>query len=316
MASFPLAIRLPKIQPPQFHPQLALKGLAIATAVVGVAIGAVYIWLLQFSPLALLHHSSQSPDILRLAPRQSVVAVAFDAPLVDVERLQRYLTPLSQRGAVHRRWRQWLAAGGNGPLSEFLTATQLDFRRDIQPWLGEESLLAIAELTPEQSDYFVALSTEDVEQSNLVLNLLWQQQYLQQQTAQVDVYKGVQLLRIPVGDRTWVVGALGDRYTLFATGLDVAQAAIDSWQVDELSLAFTTDYRSATQTSNAPHLGVAYTNVPLESQAAEIWGLSQATREGIAAGTPKWADIAVEDGELNLVPLSVGPIESSGRSRA
>lgn len=312
MASFPLAIRLPKIQLPQFQPQLAVKGLAIATAAVGLAIVSVYIWLLQFSPLALLHRSNQSLDILRLAPRQSVVAVALDAPLVDVERLQRYLTPLSNRAAVHRRWKQWLTAEGNGPLSEFLAATQLDFRRDIQPWLGEESLLAIAKLTPDPSDYFVALSTDDVDRSNLMLNLLWQQQYLQQQTSPVNVYKGVQLLTIPVADRNWVVGALGVRYTIFATGLDVAREAIDSWQVDELSLAFTADYRSAMLTSNAPHLGVAYSHLPADSQATDLWGLSL-DYWGIAAGPPTWVDIAVADGEFGPAPLST---DMGGRARA
>ncbi|MGK7912042.1 MAG: DUF3352 domain-containing protein [Synechococcus sp.] len=302
MASFPLAIRLPSIQPPQFRPQLVLKGLAIATAVVGLAIMSAYIWLLQFSPLALMHHSAKSPDILRLAPRQSVVAVALDAPLVDIERLQRYLTPLSKRGSVRRHWRQWLAAGGDGPLSDFLSATQLDFARDIQPWMGEESLLAIATLPPEQSDYFVALSTDDLDRSNLMLNVLWRQQYLQQQTPQVEVYKGVQLLNVAVANRNWVVGALGDRYTIFATGVDVAREAIDSWQVDELSLASTADYRSARRSSQGPQVGSIYSNLPAEPLTSTVWGLSL-DLWGLTTGAPAWMDVEIEDGKFSLVSL-------------
>ena len=303
MASVPMAIQLPKFQPPKFQPQLALKGLAIATAAVGLAILSAYIWLLHFSPLALLHHSAQSPDILRLAPRQSVAAIALDVPLKNVEQLQRYVAPLSKRRAIHRQWSRWLAAGGDGPLSDFLSATQLDFARDIQPWLGEESLLAIASPNPDRPDYFVALSTADVERSNLMLNLLWRQQYLQQQAPQVEVYKGVQLLQVPVADRQWVVGALGDRYTVFATSVDVACEAIDSWQVDELSLTSTADYQSAVSEFNAPHLGVVYSDFPAESAVTDLWGLS-IDNWGIVTGRPAWMGVGVAEGTLTAVPTT------------
>ncbi len=293
MASVPLAIGLPK-----FQPQLALKGLTLATAVVGLAIVYAYIWLLQFSPLSLLHHSPQYPDVLRLAPRQSVVAVALNAPLADVERLQRYLAPLTARRSAHRQWKQWLSAGGDGPLAEFLTATQLDFERDIQPWLGEESLLAVTSVLPEQLNYFVALSTQDLERSNLVLNLVWQQQYLQQQSPQIEVYKGVQLLTVPVADRHWVVGALGERYTLFATGMDVAREAIDSWQVEELSLVSSPDYRSAVSSFSPPLLGVAYSDLPVDSRVTDFWGIAFADW-GMAPGTSDWIGIGVDNGRLS-----------------
>ncbi|MEL7475671.1 MAG: DUF3352 domain-containing protein [Cyanobacteria bacterium P01_A01_bin.3] len=300
MASFPLAIRLPK-----FQPRLALKGLAIATAGVGIVIVLAYIWVLQFSPLALLHRSTQSPEILRLAPRQSVMAAALDVPLTDLERLQRYLTPLSKRRAVHQRWQRWLAADGNGPLSDFLSATQLDFGQDIQPWLGEESLIAIATLAPEQPDYFVALATDDVDRSNVMLNLLWRQQYLQQQASQIELYKGVQLLTVPVADRRWVVGALGDRYTIFATGGDVARAAIDSWQVDELSLASTGDFRTALSTIETPQLGMVYLNLSAHDSALNLWDLSLDTW-GAVSSTPTWIGIGLDGDRLAPVLAAVG----------
>ncbi|MEM9568392.1 MAG: DUF3352 domain-containing protein [Cyanobacteria bacterium P01_E01_bin.34] len=301
MASFPLAIRLPK-----FQPQLVLKGLAIATAGVGLVIVLAYIWLLQFSPLALLHRSAQSSDILRLAPRQSVMAAALNVPLTDLERLQRYLTPLTKRRSVHQRWQNWLTADGNGPLSDFLSATQLDFGRDIQPWLGPESLIAIATLAPEQPDYFVALATDNVDSSNVMLNLLWRQQYLQQQTSQIELYKGVQLLSVPVAERMWVVAALGDRYTIFATGLDIAREAIDSWQVDELSLASTNDYRAAISATGTSQLGMVYSNLPTHTSELNLWDRSLDTW-GAMSGSPTWIGIGL-DGD-RLAPVRFAAVE-------
>ena len=77
--------------------------------------------------------------------------------------------------------------------------------------------LAIASISDNRPDYFIAFSTADVDRSNLLLNVLWRGQYLQQQEPNVTAYKGVQLLTIPVNNRDWVVGAVGNRYTLFAT---------------------------------------------------------------------------------------------------
>ncbi|MGK7907331.1 MAG: DUF3352 domain-containing protein [Synechococcus sp.] len=297
------------------QPQWLVKGLAIASAAVVFLVALTFLLILKLSPLALRDRPAVASDIIRLAPRDTVLAATLDAPLLDVERLNRYLTPFSERGPLHRQWQQWISAEGKGPLSEFLSATQLRFDRDFRPWLGRENLLAVTATNGELPDYFVALSTQDLQRSNFLLNVLWQQQYLQQQDPQVEVYKGVQLLSVPVGDRDWAVGAVGNRYVLLATGSDVARGAIDSWQMERLSLASTPIYRDAAA-ERSTRLGLVYVNLPdglsrpqvrgEDASAAEhletLWDIDWSVLQ-TADNQPTLLKIGVSARQLDLMPL-------------
>ena len=286
-------MKLNSLNEPLTHPQWLLKALAIASAVVGLLVVLAIGWLLNFSPLALVNRPAGVPEIVRLVPRQSVAAVAVNASLADVERMRRYLAPLSQRRRLHRQWQEWFSAGGGGPLSSFLVATHLQFERDLQPWLGEESLLAVTAVQGGEPDYFVALSSRDVGDSNFLLNLVWQQQFLQQQKPQVEVYKGVQLLLVPVDDRQWAIGALGDRYAIFANGVEVAREAIDSWQVPELSLAGSSGYQSELANLDPVRVGLAYFNFPEMGGISDWWGFD--TTQFDAGGEASLVGIGVND---------------------
>ena len=294
-----LLMKLISLNEPLTHPQRLLKALGIASAVVGLLLVLAIGWLLNFSPLSLVNRPAEVPEIVRLVPRQSVAAVAVNAPLVDIERLRRYRTPLSQRRRVHRQWQNWFAAGGEGPLANFLAATHLQFERDMQPWLGKESLLAVTAVEAGgEPDYFVALSSRDVQDSNFLLNLVWQQQFLQQQQPQVEVYKGVQLLSVEVADREWVMGALGDRYVIFANRVEVAREAIDSWQLPELSLAGSSSYQSKLADLDSVRVGLAYFNFPEMRGKSDWWGFDTSQFE--------------TDGEASLVGIGVNDLGMRG----
>ena len=280
-----------------------VKGLAIASGLVGLPIVAAIIWLLNFSPLGLFDRPLGTPEIVRFVPRQSVAAVAINAPLADVERLQRYLAPLSSRRRIRRQWQDWFSVGGNGPLSKFLAATHLQFERDFLPWLGGESLLATLSVDAEGSDYFVALSSRDVEKSSFLLNLVWQQQFLQQKTPQIDVYKGVQLLSVPVNDRNWAIGALGDRYVLFASGVEVAREAIDSWQIAELSLADSPFYQTKLSKLDRA-VGLLYVNLSESGAMPDLWGW-KINEMDLAEGEKSLLGIGVSNRQLKLLPAQL-----------
>ncbi|WP_017326852.1 DUF3352 domain-containing protein [Synechococcus sp. PCC 7336] len=253
------------------QPRSLLKGFAAASTAVVVLLTVAAIWLLRLSPLGLLHQSATLPEIVQLVPRQSIGFVALAAPLPRLERLRRFATPLGDRRRARREWQRYFSAAGQGPLAEFLQAAQVDFDREILPWLGDESLVMGLEASSERPDYAIALSTRDLDRSNFLLNLLWQRQYLQRATDPIETYKGVQILTVTDGDRSWAVAAVGDRYVLFATSARGVREAIDSWQVPRLSIVSNPQYRATVAQLEGDRVGLAYLNLAAIAQATDFW---------------------------------------------
>lgn len=249
---------------PRYVFRATVAFVAIAIAVVLVAMG----WTIARSPLVLTRHQLSHPEIVRFVPKRAAGFALLDAELPQVERLRQFVTPPSQRRRAHRQWRRALSATGDGAIAAWLEASDIDFKRDIQSWLGSVGL--VAELAPSISnepDFMLVMSTDDVHQSSRILNAWWQELYLQGKPPQNETYKGVQVFQLPVqapkdaeGNRWQTVAAVGDRYVVFASSDAAMKDAIDSWQIPELSLAFDEYYRKVAEELSGNGIGWAYIN--------------------------------------------------------
>ncbi|TVR14246.1 MAG: DUF3352 domain-containing protein [Phormidium sp. GEM2.Bin31] len=233
-----------------------------------------------------------SLTLLRGAPRGEPAAALFlpkDPPLVmslftnpqKLQDLRQLRTPLRQRGQAKAEFRRLKAS--------LLTDTNLEYERDIEPWLGDEITLAVttADLDRDpkngtQPGYLLALEVRDGERSREFLDLFWQNKAVSGQELRFETYKGVKLIysrkmRPPTGDGLqlkdfnpfakesageWSSALVGDRFVLFANAPEVLRKAINDAQVEDLNLQHSATYQKAIARLDDQRIGVVLADVP------------------------------------------------------
>ncbi len=200
-------------------------GIAIATAA-SLLVGVALVWLLGFSPLSLLYGLPQVPPVTQLVPPDATAYMAVRAPFDQLAALHSLSYPSRDRRAARRRWQQFWQGRSDSPMAAALQT--LDFGRDVQPWLGNEFL--VAQLADGQP--LIALGTRDLQRSNRFLNGLVEALVLAQTPPEVTIYKGVEIFQAP--DSPWVAAAFGNRYVVFAGSQTGIEVAIDDWQTPSL----------------------------------------------------------------------------------
>ncbi|TAO05627.1 MAG: DUF3352 domain-containing protein [Phormidium sp. SL48-SHIP] len=233
-----------------------------------------------------------SLTLLRGAPMSEPAAALFlpkDAPLVmslftnpqKLQDLRQLRTPLRQRGQAKAEFERLKAS--------LLTDTNLDYERDIEPWLGEEITLAVT--TPDldrnpkngtQPGYLLALAVRDGERSREFLDLFWQNKAVSGRELRFEQYKGVNLIysrktRPPTGDGLqlkdfnpfakesageWSSAVVGDRFVLFANAPQVLRKAINDAQVADLNLQGSPTYQKAIARLDQQRIGLVLADVP------------------------------------------------------
>ena len=186
----------------------------------------------------------------------------------------------------------------------------LDYRQDIQPWLGDEITLAVTSLdfdhnrnNAAQPGYLLVLTTKDPEKTREFLQLYYSQQTIAgSEDLAFEQYKGVNLiykrrsnkLGIPFADselegmgKTLTVAMVGDRFLLFANHPKVLRDAINNVQVADLNLAHDPTYQQTLQSLTEPRIGLSFVNLP----ALGAWVANQPTER--------------EDGLLNSQTLAL-----------
>ncbi|MFS8900541.1 DUF3352 domain-containing protein [Synechococcus sp. H60.2] len=260
-------------------------------------------WLLTQSPLALLLSRPPLPPIVGLAPRSTQALLLLAAPLEDLQAFWQAATPASQRRATRQQWRKFFSGAGPGWLGAVLAGGSLDFEQEVQPWLGKSTLLASL---PEWGT-LVALETRDAALAQFELNLLWERQSLAGLPVQVDTYKGIQVVSSPLPELQGFAAALfGKRYVLLAEQAAAIRAAIDAWQLPQLSLVTEPRFRQVIQPLREAHVGWAFWQNPespspdaLALQAVGL-GLGVNFRGLVAETAVLWhtpADFALPTGE-------------------
>ncbi len=233
-----------------------------------------------------------SLTLLRGAPMSEPAAALFlpkDAPLVmslftnpqKLQDLRQLRTPLRQRGQAKAEFERLKAS--------LLTDTNLDYERDIDPWLGEEITLAVT--TPDldrnpsngtQPGYLLALEVRDGDRSREFLDLFWQNKAVSGRELRFEQYKGVNLIYSrktlpPTGDGLqlkdfnpfakesageWSSAVVGDRFVLFANAPEVLRKAINDAQVADLNLQGSPTYQKAIARLDQQRIGVVLADVP------------------------------------------------------
>ncbi len=263
-------------------PRQLMRGTVAAMLIIVLMFGGVVTWLLTQSPLTLLRQHTSVPAAIRLIPQSATAVVMLKAPFRQVQSLVQALTPPEQRRANRRAWQQLFSAQGPGPIGDLFTLGNLDFSHEVQPWLGDEILLALSQPDPNDStdnsqlNFLVALSTEDVDQSNATLNLIWQHQDLNQQPLEIETYKGIQIVSTQSEARPTrlVAAAFGDHYVLMANQAAVIRDAIDTWQLPQFSLMNTPGYQSILQALPEAQLGWAYLDLESYQPILQSLGLT------------------------------------------
>ena len=237
----------------------------IFLAIFGVSLN----WLLEGSPLIYRSGGAvKSPTAAQFVPKQAPIVASL---LVDIERLEAY-RQLRAPLAIRSRSRQEL----DRLKSQFLASRQLDYDRDIKPWLGEEVTLAVTALDFDrdrangvQPGYLLVTTTEDEELAREFLQAYYSRQAVSPNTDLVfERYKGINityrrpLQKNPDPNAGALASAVVGNHVLFANHPKVLREAINNIQVPSLSLEQAIPYQKAQKTITNPRIGQLYLNLP------------------------------------------------------
>ncbi|MDY6940841.1 MAG: DUF3352 domain-containing protein [Cyanobacteriota bacterium] len=255
---------------------------AIAVALVVVVVGSFY-WLRVKSPLALLRGAPISaPEAAIFIPKDAPVVASLLANPDRVQGLRQMRAPLN-RGESRAEFDR---------IKRILLAdTDLNYDRDIKPWLGDEVTLAVTRFDGDgdrsngkQPDYLVALGVKDADKSREFLDLFWQNKAVAGAELEFEDYKGVELISTKPrktlfsrrsktrslnfnpfagdGSRTWASAVISDRFVLFANSTDGLRQAINRVQAGSLNLTNSPSYEQALANLTDKRLGLVYLDLP------------------------------------------------------
>ncbi|MEH2081682.1 MAG: DUF3352 domain-containing protein [Nostoc sp.] len=148
----------------------------------------------------------------------------------------------------------------------------IDYKQDIQPWLGDEITLAITTLdidrdseNGQQPGYLLALATKQPEKSREFVELLFSKRALAGANLAVEQYKGVKLISDnSQPEENLLAGAVvGESFVLFANDPKVLRDAINNVQAPDLNLTSSPEYQKATKERLKEGLAVAFLNLPI-----------------------------------------------------
>ena len=248
-----------------------------ATGLLLIAV-AGFFWLTSQSPLNLLQQGVvANPTAAIFVPKQAPAMVSL---LVNPGRLEAF-RQLVARPIARRRSRAEL----NQIENSLLLNTDINYQRDIQPWLGDEISLAVTSLdfdrnpaNATQPGYLLVVKTKDGERAREFLQLF----YSQQAATSIDdivfeKYKGVNLIyRRPLSQieastngsnqnplpEALTSAVVGDRFVLFANHPKVLRDALNNVQAANLSLEDDHEYQQMLETLSEPRIGLSFVNIP------------------------------------------------------
>ncbi len=244
-----------------------LISLVIAVILLLSSAGGGLYWILAQSPLELREGGvMRQPLGTVFIPKQAPAMISL---MVNPDRLESFsqlaVNPANRR-KTHRELKRLEQS--------ILAITGLDYRQEIQPWLGEEITLGVTSLDFDrnsnngaQAGYLLAVETKDSQLAKEFLQLSYSQQAIAGDFDLVfEPYKGINLIYQrplkPLPNNRFVASAVIGNFVLFANDLKVLREAINNVQVPNLNLKNAPDYQEALKTIKDPRIGISYVNFP------------------------------------------------------
>lgn len=158
--------------------------------------------------------------------------------------------------------------------TSFLAKSGIDYKQDIQPWLGNEITLAVTTLdldrdseNGKQPGYLMALATNKPEKSREFVELLFSKRVLAGANLTVEQYEGAKLLYDNSrSQQDSLAGAVVDGFVLFANDPKVLRDAINNVQAPDLNLNSFSQYQKAAQKLPKGSVALAFLNLPTVAQ--------------------------------------------------
>ncbi|OCQ95582.1 hypothetical protein BCD67_10180 [Oscillatoriales cyanobacterium USR001] len=246
-------------------------------ALLAVGAGAFY-WLKDPTPLNLLQGgSTRVPAATIFIPKNAPMMLSILENPDKLEALGQKFAPAQEKGKIHSEFNQIKKS--------FLVNSGLNYSRDIQPWIGNEVTLAIAEndfdydsSNGQQIGLLLAVESDNIERSRECIERFWQKSVTGKELVSVQ-YKGVKLMyRQKQIDRnitplfseisptlaTAIVpsGSTNQHsFVLFANHPKVLREAINNVQAANLNLSNNYQYQQALQQLKNGRIAVAFVNL-------------------------------------------------------
>jgi hypothetical protein len=211
----------------------------------------------------------------------------------------------------------WNQPASGAAIKSFLSKQNLDYEKDLEPWLGEEVTLAITDLDFDhnlkngvQPGYLLVATTKDGAVSREFLQTWLSQKLITGTELSFSPYKGTEIISPQVEDITSLGDSLessgmnsgmnpgagtvastvastvvGDRFVLIANHPQVLRQAINNAQAIDLSLAEAADYQATLGKLDQPRLGLGFVNLP----ALSAW----LGKHGELAQEPPFSSLAI-----------------------
>jgi len=260
-------------------------------ALLALSAGGFY-WLTTQTPLNLLNGGpTNTPAAAVFVSKQAPLLVSMLVNPDRIEALRQVFATPAERSRSHAEFEQIKKS--------LLANTNLDYSRDIQPWIGDEITFAIA--TPDidrdrnngqQTGFLLALSSRNSDRSQQFLDSYWKKQSATTKLVKSEQYKGIQLtykelptinqksqsisplnrLNLPSSNlpSNFATALIGDSYdlknnhnfVLFANDPKVLRDAIDHLEVANLNLNNSPEYQKALQQLTQGRIALGFVNIP------------------------------------------------------
>ncbi len=261
-------------------------------ALLALSAGGFY-WLTTQTPLNLLNGGpTTTPAAAVFVSKQAPLLVSMLVNPDRIEALRQVFATPAERSRSHAEFEQIKKS--------LLANTNLDYSRDIQPWIGDEITLAATkpdfddrELNNgKQTGFLLAVSSQNADRSQEFLTSYWQKESRKEKTVQSELYKGVKIyykespITNPKKDSIWsfnsislpnstlppsfataAIGSSSDSgssssFVLFANSPNVLRDAIDNVESANLNLNNSPEYQKALQQLTKGRIALGFINLP------------------------------------------------------
>ncbi|MCU0552271.1 MAG: DUF3352 domain-containing protein [Leptolyngbya sp. Prado105] len=245
----------------------SFQKLVLAIAGVLLLIGVTsFAWIFGQSPLGLFKGSAlNAPTAAMFVPKQAPIMASLLVNPDRLETLRQLSVKPGERSATRAEFEQFKQG--------ILGSSDLNYKRDVQPWLGNEVTAAITTLDIDRDEsngkeagYLLALATKDTERSREFLQLFWQKRAIAGTELVFDAYQGTKIIygkieseSVPI---TVASAVVGNQYVLFANSPKVLRDAINNVQASDLNLQNSSQYQKTLASLNSGRVGVVFANLP------------------------------------------------------